>query len=194
MGRKMKGGAGANDQICHQIGELRDKNIFNIFRPIIGNIIINLTRLHQIVNHIQQIEIRQYIIPNPIEVNRTLRVHFLMNNVSEDHFKKTITIREKNTNKMIDFNNIYQMFVNVCSDIFLGINTHYRKNKGIEFITEQYQILNNLIGYFNENMKKNGKKYTCVYPGITTNFTFVRNLDKQLKSERAIELQRAAQT
>jgi hypothetical protein len=35
MGRKMKGGAGANDQICHQIGELRDKNIFNIFRSAV---------------------------------------------------------------------------------------------------------------------------------------------------------------
>ena len=43
---------------------------------------------------------------------------------------------------------------------------------------ENIEILKNLINYFNENLKKIGKMYNCVYPGITTTkYLYVHNLE-----------------
>ena len=49
-----------------------------------------------------------------------------------------------------------------------------------DFIIENITIINNLIAYFNENLKKLGKMYKCVYPGIY-DYTFVNNIETYTK-------------
>ena len=109
-----------------------------------------------------------------------------MNILSEEAFQQSLQLREKLRDKKIDFNNIYQMFVTVASDIFSQIYQELRDlyqpvQINIDYLTSQYTILVNLTVYFNENIKKIGKMYNCVYPGFTETYTWVNNLESHIK-------------
>jgi hypothetical protein len=140
-----------------------------------------LYSIHQCITHIQRHELQNIVEQIPLERNRVLRVRYLMNDISEDDFKVALQQREKKYLKNVDFQNIYQMFVNVGSDIFRQIVVFINKKNNCEersnFINENKSILDNLILYFNENLKKIGKMYKCVYPGITKEYVFARNIE-----------------
>ena len=73
------------------------------------------------------------------------------------------------------------MFFNVSCDIFNTITAN--RNPSDEFVAEQTMIIRNLIEYLNENLKKMGKLYKCVYPGISYEFTFEHNYETYLKKQ-----------
>jgi hypothetical protein len=126
---------------------------------------------HRIIGHLNHIEIPRLTINDPIVRNRQLRVKYLMNEISEDQFKIILQQNEKLNQKKTDFRNIYQMFVDVGTDIL----TQIISQKNIKFIEEQITILNNLREYFNENIKSVSKVYKCVYSGIDEKFQFWPN-------------------
>jgi hypothetical protein len=105
-----------------------------------------------------------------------------MNDLDETTFKTTLQQNEKKSQKTIAFRNIYQMFVNVASDIFRQIvvytGTNYNLNDRKKCVEDNIVIINNLIEYFNESLKNIGKMYKCVYPGITTDNVFVNNIQR----------------
>jgi hypothetical protein len=140
-----------------------------------------LTSIHQCITHIQHYELRIHVVENNIETNRILRIRYLLNDLSETEFKSTLQQSEKKRQKTIAFNNIYQMFVDVGSDIFrqmlVEYNTNKDRNRSIQFILENKDILINLVNYFNENLKKIGKMYKCVYPGISNNYVWANNIE-----------------
>jgi hypothetical protein len=156
----------------------------NVITNIFGNATnSNLMRIHNCITHIQHYELRYHDVTDPIVANRDLRIKYLMNDIPEAAFKATLQQSEKKRQKVIAFRNIYQMFVDVGSDIFRQIHVYYRDNYRVDkgaiknFIDENITILNNLIDYFNENLKKNGKMYKCVYPGISEDFMFQNNIE-----------------
>ena len=142
-----------------------------------------LLNIHQCITHIQHYELRNHNIQNVIEINRGLRVKYLINELSEIEFKTTLQQSEKKRQKTIAFHNIYQMFIDVSSDIFRQMIVFYNKNHKnsnsicINFIDENILIITNLIEYFNENLKKIGKMYKCVYPGISKNTHWANNIE-----------------
>ena len=97
------------------------RSVFNRLITVDKKKITLLYALHNCINHIERIEIRFVPVIDEVVVNRPMRVNYLMNNLSEDLFKQTLQVREKLRDKHTDFNNIYQMFVNVASDIFTQI-------------------------------------------------------------------------
>ena len=140
----------------------------------------NLLKIHQCITHIQHHELRYLVIENVIEGNRGLRIKYLMNELSEEEFKTILQQSEKKRQKTIAFRNIYQMFVDVGSDIFRQITVYDNSAASStikkEFMKQQITIFENLIVYFNENLKKIGKMYKCVYPGISPTYYFVNNI------------------
>jgi len=144
-----------------------------------------LYSIHNVVTHIQNYEIRNVTNFDEQET-RDLRINYMMNKVSEEDFKKTLQQIEIQKNKKRDFNNIYQMFVDVSSDIFRQIIVFYDNNKLYSenmktYLNEQFVIFENLKNYFNENIKKCGKGYKCVYPGISENFGYEYNYERYLE-------------
>ena len=77
----------------------------------------NISNLHRVVSHIQRVEIREVQVYDESS-NRNMRVSFLLNKLSETDFKKILYQKEKKNQKSREFNSIYQMFTEVCSDIF----------------------------------------------------------------------------
>ena len=137
--------------------------------------------IHQCITHIQHHELRHHIVDNVIETNRDYRVKYLMNDLSEEEFKAILQQNEKKRRKTIAFRTIYEMFVNVGSDILrqvvIDCSAITSKSQLREALKEHTNILVNLTNYFNENLKGIGKTYKCVYPGIATNTTFANNLE-----------------
>jgi len=131
--------------------------------------------------HIDRYELRHNIIvEDDVETNRGLRIKYLMNELSEEEFKITLQQSEKKRQKIIAFRNIYQMFVDVSSDIYRQMVVYKRNHDIYElkiFVDQNKIILENLVIYFNENLKKIGKIYNCVYPGITKKYSWANNLE-----------------
>jgi hypothetical protein len=165
----------------------------NIVTNVFGNTTnSNFMRIHNCITHIQHYELRNHVVEDNIETNRELRVKYLINEISENEFKAALQQFEKKRQKNISFHNIYQMFVDVASDIFRQIEVEYRNRGQLRgsgddvisrreefksFIYENVIILDNLIVYFNENLKKIGKMYKCVYSGISSEYAFIHNME-----------------
>lgn len=138
---------------------------------------------HNCITHIQHYEIR-IVTDQTEESTRGLRMQYMMQKIDEDTFKKTLQQIEKDKTKKRDFNNIYQMFVDVSSDIYRQLvvcynenrKNHFAKHEIIKnFFQENIIILSNLRNYFNDNLKKSGNTYKCVYPGISDTYRFQHN-------------------
>jgi hypothetical protein len=144
--------------------------------------------IHNVITHIQYYELRNdFVIVDP-NANRDLRVKYLMNDISEEGFKTILQQKEKQREKEHEFHEIHQMFVNVASDIYAQINQYFIKNRSTiltndPFLKENMDILINLTNYFNENSRKIGKMFKCVYPGITNRYGFVSNLERHLRTQ-----------
>ncbi len=182
-------GRDINDIPCGGLPDVYQlRTIFNRTKNHIDDsVIVNLYSLHNCITHIERIEISRVIPTDLVAVNRPLRVQYLMNTLSEDLFKTQLQMREKVREKTIDFNNIYQMFVTVGSDIFSQIYielrnaTFYKNSPTSTTLMNHYTILIQLTVYFNENIKKIGKMYKCVYPGFTRDYKWTGNLENYLK-------------
>ena len=159
----------------------------------------NLTNIHQTILHIQHVEIRRYT-PNENRelINRDLRVKYLLQEIDEPTLKTILQQHEKSRQKMIDYRNICQMFCDVGSDIFRQITAEYtlvtnlavyrsynmvseHKDRLCKYLDDQFTILEGLVSYFNENIKKVGKIYKCVYPGISSNYRWIQNYESYLR-------------
>ena len=159
----------------------------------------NLTNIHQTIVHIQHVEIRRYT-PNENRelINRDLRVKYLLQEIDEPTLKTILQQHEKSRQKMIDYRNICQMFCDVGSDIFRQIVNEYtlvtnlavyrsynmvseHKVRLCKYLDDQFTILEGLVSYFNENIKKVGKIYKCVYPGISSNYRWIQNYESYLR-------------
>lgn len=161
---------------------------FDIITVDQENILYNF---HNCITHIEHYEIIIITDQNE-ETTRKLRVDYMMNKISETDFKKSLQQIEKGKNKKRDFNNIYEMFRDVSSDIYRQLMVHYHenfknrvfKNPGLtkQFVIENITILSNLRNYFNDNLKKLGNNYKCVYPGISDDYRFQYNYKTYLKN------------
>ena len=126
-----------------------------------------------LANHFGHYEV-QNVLPDRDLFNRNLRVKFLLNKITEIEFKTTLQFEEKRYNKIISLNGIFNTFRDVSADIFRGIllNTPLK----LEFLVEQLVIFENLVVYFNAELEKIGKRYKCVYGGITVGYKYIRNI------------------
>ena len=140
-----------------------------------------LWNIHNVITHITHHELRERAV-DTIAFNRKLRVKYIMNDLSENEFKNVLQANEKQREKKEAFHNIYRMFVDVSSDIYRQMIT---KNT-IQFVNEQVEIINNLIQYFNTNLKKIGKIYNVVYPGISEKYIWIPNYKTHLQRTAAI--------
>ena len=145
-------------------------------------VILLISNIHRTAMHIQHVEIRQcnnHIHPVGHGENyKKERVLYLLNELSEQNFKKILQQREKRNDKLKEFLQVYQMFVEVCNDTLSKI---YEAMNSDEVIVHT-QVFHPLTKYFNESLCGIAKRYKCVYPGITNYYNFIHNYEKYLKT------------
>ena len=145
-------------------------------------VILLISNIHRTAMHIQHVEIRQcnnHILPVGNGENyKKERVLYLLNELSEKDFKKILQQREKRNDKLKEFLQVYQMFVEVCNDTLSKI--HDARNS--DEVIVHTQVFHPLSKYFTESLSGIAKRYKCVYPGITNDYNFVQNYEKYLKT------------
>ena len=120
---------------------------------------------HRVVTHIQNYTIPlEYRIPDINESD--LRVRYLMNELSENAWKKILQQREKKREKCRDMSNILTMFSDTMADLF-------RQVVNREIKTDQFmEITERLRKYTNDTFETIHKRYNCVTPYISHNWTY----------------------
>lgn len=77
----------------------------------------NFNNIHRSLIHMQDVELPRVVV-NDGDVNVDLRIKYLMNQITEDQWKKELQKREKKRNKMQAHHQLIQMLITVGSDLF----------------------------------------------------------------------------
>ena len=119
--------------------------------------------------NIQRLKLHMRIVELPsfttdlVNDNRDLRAKFLINEITEDQFKKILQMNEKARNKKNDIRMVIDMFIATTVDIQHGLILLHKKNDIFMKIKE----METLINYYNDSMKPISKRYdNCVVPFI----------------------------
>lgn len=119
-----------------------------------------LIHMHRLTTHIDDTELPRF---NIVEINENsnldIRIRYMLNEISEAHFKEKLQQREKKNQKKREIYMILQMFTQSISDFYRQalINGRYR---------ECIDNIRALVVYFNNTLKDVSQKYVCVVPQI----------------------------
>jgi hypothetical protein len=90
--------------------------------------------------------------------NRWLRIVYMLNDMTEDIFKRELQRRDKQREKHRDIRNLFQMFVDTAGDLLRQFVLDRKKYHEIR------DLLIKLAGYVNTEIGKIHKRYNCVVP------------------------------
>lgn len=136
-----------NNEQCNfdkeKMSNLMTKGIteIQIYKPIKENMTI-LSKVFQRVVHLEQHELRRY--DYTID-NEEMRIEYLLNNISEDEFKKYIQREDKKANKLRDIHNICQLFIRTYIDLIYKLESDIRD-------TTSYGYFGRKVNEFNESV------------------------------------------
>ena len=120
--------------------------------------------IHRTIIHIERIELRYYYNLEE-ENNRDLRVSYMLGELSETDYKKKIQRREKSHEKKRDIHNVLRMFIDTTGDLLRQFVID--KNK----FDEIYELLAKLVGYTSRELYNISKRYNCVVPYFTEDWS-----------------------
>lgn len=146
------GGRNHGDIPCGGLPSLRE-----IDAAVTNN---NIREFHRLVAHTEAYELRwlEHTVREPDHSH--MRVRYMLNELTEDAFKKYIQKAEKKLSKDRAVRDLMQMFVNTSSDILRQLVMHE-----IE-VDECMRIIDGIIEYFNDHMKKIRKRFNQVVKEI----------------------------
>lgn len=104
--------------------------------------------LWRILNHVLDYEVHQQRIPIMEEVNLGYRVKYIMNEMTEEEWKRQLQKQEKKNNFKIAKRQVYEMLVTVASELFNQLIQAKKKEVCLNIIDE----IERLLSYFNESI------------------------------------------
>jgi len=122
---------------------------------IITNTLRSLLHNHYVIRDWQPDAYTQH-------TNQKIRIDYMINDITEDQYKKELQKREKARNKKRDMHDILGMFENVSRDIMHKI----MRETEVRNIDDHMRELHALRDYVNEHMHIVSKRYGCVYPRL----------------------------
>lgn len=136
-----------------------------------GNTYRYIERVHRIINHINQYELREvYQIHIGHSDNTELRVDYLTNAIDEKKLKSELKKRMKKQEKDNEFHMVLSNFSGTMVDVLGNI-----LNGEIKTFPTYISSIQKLRVYTNSELKKVGDRYGNIYPYITNNFEIERN-------------------
>jgi hypothetical protein len=125
--------------------------------------------IHRSITHAQNYLMHVYMPLNRLDAsNRERRIKYMMNELTEDKFKKEIQKEEKSNQRQRDIRSVIDMYVAVGTDLFQQV---MRTKNLVEF----YNQFEELRNYTNESMRGVSRTYSkCVIPTINCDFNWTR--------------------
>ena len=122
-----------------------------------------VSNIHRLVSHIQEFELNHMYRDVPPDT-LSLRVKYLMNEITEDHLKLILQRLEKTREKTRDIRDVLRMFCDVMSDIFRQFMVDAIGKKDI------FTTYEGLRTYTKEIFQTIHKRYNCATPLINDHF------------------------
>jgi hypothetical protein len=156
-----------------------------------------VTSIYRVINHMRQIELSQ--IPEPTVRHLRHRIHYVRNYLTEDEWKKHISMDERVYKTKLLWNQIVEMFITVGNDIFQKFWNTQSELEFVEYdITDEhgeskvkkvpmiYVEIHNLRKYFNELSRKFSLRFEKMNY-FTINSSLVAKYKVCVKEECPIE-------
>ena len=125
---------------------------------------------HRLINHINIVELPTY--PNTVGEmdNSSLRVKYLMNDITEKQWISKLKNKMKKQEKDSEIHMVLSMFTSTLCDLFGNIVSCEFKD-----VDENIVNIDMLREYTNKSLKKIGIHYDNIYPFISPSFEFWKN-------------------
>jgi hypothetical protein len=123
--------------------------------------------IHQIIEvyrymiHYQQVVLPKYPLRFDPDMNLDLRMKYLINEISEDEFKKMLQRRQKDMEKKIEYRDVGDTYVNLINDMFRIFIVEKSVDKLIEHIRS-------ITSNTQEAIQQLNKRYTSSLPLVRT--------------------------
>jgi hypothetical protein len=106
--------------------------------------------------HIQEVEMPRFRIADNVDANMDLRVQYILGEITEENWKRTLQAREKKRTKMIDIRMILDTVITLHVDIMQRAMTATDKAVFDVLVTES----NTIVDHINECFKIHSKKFS----------------------------------
>lgn len=127
---------------------------------------INMYNLHQLIHHLQYVELGRHPVLVGHQDETDLRVKYMMNDIDEKTWKSKLKKKIKKRAKDEEINAILTTFINVVSDMFRNIITAHDKDQLRLYITH----IDTIKEYTNLHLRQIGRRFGNMVPQIATNW------------------------
>lgn len=129
--------------------------------------IVAMFSLHQISSHVENVTLPHHH-TNNVTNNLDLRVKYLMNEITEDHFKATLQQREKKNIKKKEIHDVLEMYLFTSVDMFNNMLSDKERVKkfclqNVDDYVKQFLALQE---FANTQLDKIATRYNCKVPYI----------------------------
>tara|TARA_B100001758_G_C18132662_1_gene464692 strand:- start:247 stop:687 length:441 start_codon:yes stop_codon:yes gene_type:complete len=111
--------------------------------------------------HIREIEIKHLDEMNVFSTHLKDRIKYIIGDIDQKHFKKTLVQKEKQYFKQKEYNEIFETFANLLEEIIRKIMNDKTIQNEMELLNV-YNETKTIIEYVNEYLLTVSKRYNCV--------------------------------
>lgn len=144
-------------------GGMPDSWVFhNSLRPHVSGrddkLFIWLSDIHRFIIHVSRVEIPRYSdIVNDTD-NTPLRIKYILSDIDDTQFKKTLVKEEKKRSKSKDYLQLWVMFRDISTDNFIAFTQEPGKEQAMNLYNEQIRLKN----YINDQLIIISSRYKTV--------------------------------
>jgi hypothetical protein len=154
------------------------------YSPIVNK----LTDIIRIMIHNVRVELPQYQ-TDYVQRNQDLRIQFLKQDITEEHFKWYIQVNDKKSRKSTEIAQVIQLANTAATDIVHRIIDNLRNSEpdkhNLEEIISEFD---EIIVYCNDIFKDIAFTYNCVQHGFNEKFEIIR-VEKEKKAKKVAKVQ-----
>jgi hypothetical protein len=130
-----------------------------------------LLRFHMLATHMREWEMPRLANRYNIQDNRALRRSFLLNNISEEDFKREMSMKERGRDRSMAIRNIMELFYNQLSESIVTIHQNLPED-----LAPTFDEITNLANYCNECFRAVAKLYNVKPFAITADFRRIQQI------------------
>ena len=137
---------------------LRGKHVAN---PLSKQYEDRLSRIVRNVIHMRYVIMNQYTAQNRVQRNEGLRIQYMRNWITEDHFKTILQREDKKEEKKREVRNVLDILYTTCTDIVLRFIAHLREAPAGQWTQVILDEVVPIVDYANECFRDIGRIYKC---------------------------------
>lgn len=118
-----------------------------------------LSRVIRNIIHMRYVIMNQFTAQNRVVRNEGLRIQYMRNHITEEHFKTTLQREEKKEEKKREIRNVIDILYTTCTDIVLRFMEHLRTCEAGKWELAILGKIDPIVNYANECLREVSRVY-----------------------------------